>query len=141
MRAALSIAALAALTLAGCAQPPRAEAPSAAAAPVESALRVTNGDGVVRVSGPAAHEDALAAHHCSAVKRARMLGAAALEWSGGVARRDDEGDGVVADLAYQLREAPAANTAGAEPAERRAAPVDDWLIYCDEAGLPREGEA
>ncbi|WP_340109003.1 hypothetical protein [Pikeienuella sp. HZG-20] len=140
MSAAHILAALAALMLAGCAAAPRAAAP-VAAAPAAPALQVTNGDGVIHVSGPAAHEDALAAHHCAAAKRARLLGAGALVWDGGVAKRDATGDGVAADLVYQISGAPGAVTSGAAPADRRAAAVGDWLIYCDEAGIPREGEA
>ena len=95
--------------------------------------------GVIRVTGFALNEDALEAHHCLAAKRARGEGAGALEWVGGVAQRE-AGDAVTADLLYQTA-AAAARATGLPPAEGRAAPVADWLIYCDEAGLPREGEA
>ncbi len=133
------------LGLAACAPPgggggsvgalPKPEAPPPAPLEVASVE-----GGVIRVTGFALNEDALEAHHCLAAKRARGEGAGALEWVGGVAQREEEGDAVTADLVYQTA-AAAARPTGAPPAEGRAAPVADWLIYCDEAGLPREGEA
>lgn len=131
------------LGLAACAPPggggsvgalPKPEAPPPAPLEVASVE-----GGVIRVTGFARNEDALEAHHCLAAKRARGEGAGALQWVGGVAQRE-EGDAVTADLVYQTA-AAAARPTGAPPAEGRAAPVADWLIYCDEAGLPREGEA
>lgn len=113
---------------------PKPEAPPPAPLSVASVE-----GGVIRVTGHAATEDALEAHHCLAAKRARGEGAGALEWVGGVAQRG-AGDAVTADLVYQTA-AAAARATGLKPAEGRAAPVADWLIYCDEAGLPREGEA
>ncbi|MEX2518613.1 MAG: hypothetical protein WD969_04695 [Paracoccaceae bacterium] len=110
-------------------------------APVAAGLAVTYAaDGVIRIAGSAADEDALEAHHCAAAKHARTSGAKALEWVGGIARRDVVGDGVSADLVYQSS-ARAGRATGLPPAEGRAASVADWLIYCDEAGIPREGEA
>ncbi|QIE54243.1 hypothetical protein G5B40_01565 [Pikeienuella piscinae] len=132
--------ALTAAALAGCAAP-RAEAP-APTPPVAPGLTVTDAAaGVIRVAGSAVDEDALAAHHCAAAKHARAAGAGALEWVGGVAKRDAIGDGVDADLVYQTMATAGAPVKGAPPAEGRAAAVEDWLIYCDEAGVAREGEA
>lgn len=140
------IALLPVAALLGACAAPADKAPVAAAAdpaPVAltDALAVTDAaDGVIRVAGAAADDDALAAHHCLAAKHARTSGANALEWVGGIAKRDEVGDGVSADLVYQSA-ARAGRATGLPPAEGRAAPVADWLIYCDEAGIPREGEA
>lgn len=146
MRRGRAYAALGALALAGCAQP-GAEAPAASApalnAPALNApgLVVAQEDRAIRVTGPAANEDALAAHHCAAAKRARAVNAEALSWAGGVAKRNTNGDGVAADLVYEMEAASMVRATDAPPAESRAALVADWLIYCDEAGIPREGEA
>ncbi|MFV0474315.1 MAG: hypothetical protein ACK5MQ_08940 [Pikeienuella sp.] len=130
--------------LAGCAAEAPAPTPGPAAqqGPVQPVLTATDvEEGVIRVSGWAADKDALAAHHCTAARHARAGGAPALIWLGGVARRDEGGEQVVADLVYRIEAKAGAPVRGAAPAEGRAAPVEDWLIYCDEAGVPREGEA
>ena len=91
--------------LAACAAP-QAEAPRAAApapAPVlegPAYVATPQADGVVRVNGPAKHEDDLAGHHCTAAKIATKDGAATIEWVGGVARPAEVG--FEADMAYQF---------------------------------------
>lgn len=140
-----ALIALAALGLAACgaeAPPPEAAAPPPEKAAPETGIRATTAaDGSIRVTGRAADEDALAAHHCHAARYARVTGASTLEWVGGIAKKLDEG--VDATLAYESSTAPGPVSVAAAkaPAEGGAAPVESWLIYCDEAGLPREGEA
>lgn len=130
---------LAAGLLAGCngekAAGPKSQAPDGPVFEV-----VDQADGVIRVTGPAPTADSLDVHHCMAAQRARADGAFALEWLGGVAKRDEEGDGVTANLVYGLASEKDVKADEKKPAEGRAASVDDWLIYCDEAGIPREGE-
>lgn len=134
-------AALAALTLAACAQP-EGPAPVAAAPEKQPEMRVTReGDVAIRVVGKAKNDDALEPLHCAAAKRARSENAEALAWVGGVAKRDKEGEGVSADLVYEIEPSSAVVPSGKPPAESRAATIEDWLGYCDAAGIPREGEA
>ncbi|MEM8753557.1 MAG: hypothetical protein AAGF90_11330 [Pseudomonadota bacterium] len=138
-RAAL-FPALAALAACG-AEPPAPEA-AAPEAPERTVVATSAADGSIRVTGPAANEDALDAHHCFAAKRALSIGATTLEWVGGIAKKRGD-ESVDADLAYETGAAPRpVSAASAEaPAEGGAAPVERWLIYCDEAGIPREGQA
>lgn len=136
---------LAAFALAACAAEqapaPSPEASSPDRSPGSVIVATSAPDGSIRVSGPAADEDALAAHHCFAAKRAKTVGAETLEWVGGIAKK--RSDGVDADLAYETGAAPQPVSAAAKraPAEGGAAPVESWMIYCDEAGIPREGRA
>lgn len=143
MIAARLVLAPAALALAACAAdaPPASQAAEPAPEPQAPAAPATTvsdeGDGVLRVSGLTPNEDELAALHCAAAKRARADGAVSLEWVGGIAKRLDKG--YAADLVYET--GAAAVPAIANPADGGAAPVENWLTYCDEAGVPREGEA
>lgn len=133
--------------LAACAAP-QSEAPQAAApAPVPSPAPVPEGpayvatpqpDGVVRVKGPAKHEDDLAGHHCTAANIATKDGAATIEWVGGVARPLAEG--FEADMAYQFGADPRA-ARWDEPEKGGAVLTANWLRYCDQAGIPREDRA
>lgn len=138
--------ALALLALVACA-PARQEGPQAVApAPKANPVRVADaGPGVIRVTGPIPDQDALAPLHCAAAKRARALGAATMEWTGGVAKPVT--DGYAADMVYETAAGGAtigfggdAKTSG-RPEDGGPVPVENWLAYCDEAGISREGEA
>lgn len=134
----------AAAALAGCAEggmDPAAGPAAGATQPVAGISVRDEEDGVIRVSGGAENEDALSAHHCAAAKHARAAGVGALSWVGGVARRDRGGDEVEADLIYRMTATSPPPVRGKAPADSAGASVEDWLIYCDEAGVPREGEA
>lgn len=127
----IRLAPLLLLALAACAAPQAAEtAAPPPAAPPAPAISVSEREGAIRVAGRAAHEDALAAHHCAAAERAAAKGAAGMEWLGGVATRDRTGEGVTADLVYQETAAAPAAT-GARPGERGAAALADWLLWCE----------
>ena len=134
MRVALVIGAAA--LAAACAEPRSAAAPAAPPKPAGPAVAAK--DGVIRVTAPIANEDALAPLHCFAAKQARADGAPAMEWVGGIAK-PKSGGGYDADMVYEIRSS-APRRAGS-PAEGGAAAVEAWMIYCDEAGIPREGEA
>ena len=95
-------------------------------------------DGVIRVKGPAKHEDDLAGHHCTAAKIATKDGAATIEWVGGVARPVAEG--FEADMAYEFG-ADASAARWDEPEKGGAVLTANWLPYCDQAGIPREDKA
>lgn len=127
--------------LAACAAP-RSEAPQAAApTPTEPTVKyvaATSADGVLRVKGPAKHEDDLAGHHCTAAKIATKDGAATIEWVGGVAR--PVGEGFEADMAYEFGADPDA-ARWDEPEKGGAVLTANWLPYCDQAGIPREDKA
>lgn len=130
-----------AATLAACAAP-RSEGPKAAApqpeAPTATYVATPQPDGVVRVRGPAKHEDDLAGHHCTAAKIATKDGAATIEWVGGVARPAAEG--FEADMAYQFGADPKA-ARWDEPEKGGAVLTANWLPYCDAAGIAREDKA
>lgn len=134
-----------AVMLAACAAPqseaPKAAAPVPAPAPIPEGptyLATPQADGVVRVKGPARHEDDLAGHHCTAAKIATKDGAATIEWVGGVARPAPEG--FEADMAYQFGADPGA-ARWDEPEKGGAVLTANWLPYCDQAGIPREDRA
>lgn len=140
---ARAIIAAALLALAACA-PAREATPTAAAPadPAPNAVKVADaGPGVIRVTGPIIDQDALAPLHCAAAKRARSMGAVTMEWTGGVAKPRVEG--YAADMVYETAMTGATIGFGgdAKPAEGGPVPVENWLIYCDEAGISREGEA
>ena len=124
---------------------PKAKAPPAAASADPGAVKVASvRDDVIRVTGDIADRDALAPLHCTAAKRARTLGAFTLEWAGGVAK--PKADGYAADMVYEIAAAhgDALDIDGesdADPADGGPVPVENWMIYCDEAGMPREGQA
>lgn len=134
----LSLAALAA-----CASP-QAEAPRAAApepratTPDLTFEATTDADGVVRVKGPAKHEDDLAGHHCTAAKIATKDGAATIEWVGGVARPAEVG--FEADMAYQFGADPG-KARWDDPEKGGAVLTANWLSFCDEAGIEYEDAA
>ena len=55
-------------------------------------------------------------------------------------------DGYAADMVYEIAAAhgDALDIDGesdADPADGGPVPVENWMIYCDEAGMPREGQA
>lgn len=130
--------------LAACAAPqseaPQAAAPSPAPVPeTQSAFVATaQADGVLRVKGPAKHEDDLAGHHCTAAKIATKDGAATVEWVGGVARPAT--GGFVADLAYEFG-ADASKARWDDPEKGGAVLTANWLPYCDQAGIAYEDAA
>lgn len=135
-----------AVMLAACAAP-QSEAPQAAApvppapAPVPEGsayVATSQPDGVVRVKGPAKHEDDLAGHHCAAAKIATKDGAATIEWVGGVARPAVEG--FEADMAYEFG-ADASKARWDDPEKGGAVLTANWLPYCDEAGIAYEDAA
>lgn len=130
-----------ALAVAACAQQRDGSATAPPPPPDYDVAAKTQSDGVIRVTGFLPNEDELAHLHCAAAKQARNEGAAALEWVGGVAKY--EGSRYAADLVYETTKEAAAVSLGAaaDPADGGAAPVENWLRYCDEAGVPREGEA
>lgn len=134
-----------AVMLAACAAPqaeaPQAVAPVPAPAPVpeEPAYVATpQADGVVRVKGPAKHEDDLAGHHCTAAKIATKDGAATIEWVGGVAKPAD--DGFEADMAYQFGADPG-KARWDDPEKGGAVLTANWLPFCVEAGIEYEDAA
>ncbi|MEM7547213.1 MAG: hypothetical protein AAF367_16910 [Pseudomonadota bacterium] len=133
------------MILAACATPPPATEATApqAQAPAEDprAVKVrADGPGVIRVTGGIADRDALAPLHCAAAQQAIRDGAKVLEWVGGIAApRGEEFD---ADFVYETTAPEATRLAlDAKPADGGVVPVENWLIYCDEAGIPREGKA
>ena len=95
-------------------------------------------DGVVRVKGPAKHEDDLAGHHCTAAKIATKDGAATIEWVGGVARPAP----VVSKQTWptNLAQMPAPPVWD-DPEKGGAVLTANWLPYCDEAGIAYEDAA
>lgn len=128
------------ILLAACA-PRTGEGPEAAAPKPQPRILVSESPaGHIRVSGPAVNDDSLEELHCIAAKEAIRKGAPALEWLGGVARKYDDRESVDADLVYQTAATATHEPTGEAPLQGGAAPVDDWLIYCDEAGILREGE-
>ena len=109
-----------------------------AAEPKATYVATTEADGVIRVKGPAKHEDDLAGHHCTAAKIATQDGAATIEWVGGVARPAEIG--FEADMAYEFGADPSA-ARWDEPEKGGAVLTANWLPYCDQAGIPREDKA
>lgn len=144
IRSLLTVAALSAL-LAACAQPQRAAAPAPEVAPEAKPagpVAIVSPEGVIRVKSDIADQDALAPLHCSAALRAQETGASAIEWVGGIASPKSNG-GYAAEMAYETtfdkrlrRPKP-----GVEPADGGLVATESWLTYCDEAGIPRRGEA
>lgn len=129
-----------AVMLAACAAP-QVSAPVPAPAPVPEGpayVATVQADGVLRVKGPAKHEDDLAGHHCTAAKIATKDGAATIEWVGGVAR--PAAGGFEADMAYEFGTDPGA-ARWDEPEKGGAVLTANWLPYCDEAGIAYEGKA
>lgn len=130
----LPLAAMVAACAAPQAEAPKAAAPAPEPAPVPPAyVASTQADGVLRVSGPAKHEEDLAGHHCTAAKIATKDGAATVEWVGGVARPADEG--FDADMAYEFGADPS-KARWDDPEKGGAVLTANWLSYCDEAGMP-----
>lgn len=130
-----------AAVLTACAEPRPAAAP--VAEPEKSVPNVTQVDnGVIRVKFDIPDQDALAPLHCAAALEAERAGAIGLEWVGGIASPRSDG-GYTADLAYEtsfetnLRRL----RADAEPADGGLVATQSWMTYCDEAGIPRAGEA
>jgi hypothetical protein len=138
---------LALIALAACApaQQPQVAAPAPAPSPAPAvdpyAITVqTESPGVFRVTGGVVTEDALAPLHCAAAKRARTDGAKVLEWVGGIA--SPRGDEYTADLVYDTTAKRATRVGkNVKPEDGGVVAVENWLIYCDEAGIPREGKA
>lgn len=120
---------------------PVADAPQAAPAPDQNAVTVrADGPGIFRVTGDIPDQDALAPLHCAAAQAAIRDGAKVLEWVGGIAK--PRGDEFTADFVYETTAIKATRLGkGAKPADGGVVPVENWLIYCDEAGIPREGKA
>ncbi len=131
------------VALAGCAPPQQAEVAAPAPAPVVDPYAITvksEGPGIFRVTGGVLDEDALAPLHCAAAKQARAEGAKVLEWVGGIAA--PRGDEYTANLIYETTATRATRSGkDVKPADGGVVAVENWLIYCDEAGIPREGNA
>lgn len=133
------------IALAACAPPqgPQAAAPAPEPAPVVDPYAITiltESPGVFRVSGGVVTDDALSPLHCAAAKHARAGGAKLLEWVGGIA--SPRGDEFNADLVYETTATRATRVGkNVKPEDGGVVAVENWLIYCDEAGIPREGTA
>ena len=129
--------------IAACAAPRQAAAPAPEAAPEPARpVATVTAEGVIRVKSDIPDQDALAPIHCTAALRAEEAGASAIEWVGGVAR-PKTGGGYAAEMAYETsfdkklrRPKP-----GVEPADGGLVATESWMTYCDEAGIPRRGEA
>ena len=137
----IAISALAAL--AACApQQSAAPAPEAAAPKPARPVATTGENGVIKVAGRIADQDALAPIHCAAAVRAIANGASALEWVGGVAK-PATGGGFDATMAYETTfdKRLRLPREGAEPADGGMIAAQSWLNYCDEAGMSRTGAA
>ena len=112
----------------------------AAPTPVKPDYQITvedAGPGTIKVSGWLPGKDEIANLHCAAAKRAISDGDGTLAWVGGLSNQ--VGGRYRANLVYQTGDAADA-APGATP-EEGAAPVASWLKFCDEAGIPREGDA
>ena len=130
------------IALAACAPQQPAPAPEAAAPAPTGPVASLKEANVIEVKAPIADQDALAPLHCTAALKAIETGASALEWVGGIAKPAN-GGGFDATMAYETTfdKRLRAPKEGVEPADGGLVSAQSWMTYCDEAGIPRAGEA